>query len=314
MYDWISIHALLAESDLPRLPMAALPQDDFYPRSPCGERPRRTSRCRLTLRFLSTLSLRRATKLCEATRAAYEFLSTLSLRRATFSNTTKVPGMGEDFYPRSPCGERRFTSGSIQTDGEFLSTLSLRRATYRSIDRNNVGKISIHALLAESDCLRLARTPARDNFYPRSPCGERHASTTAASILAYFYPRSPCGERRYTNNIVRVVRGISIHALLAESDWRGAGYPPQLPNFYPRSPCGERPASYQVNTDSYLFLSTLSLRRATGLGLIAAGLYRISIHALLAESDNRAKALPIKNDYFYPRSPCGERPPRFYRS
>ena len=33
------------------------------------------------------------------------------------------------------------------------------------------------------------------------------------------------------------------------------------------------------------FLSTLSLRRATGLGLVTAGLYRISIHALLAESD-----------------------------
>ena len=33
--------------------------------------------------------------------------------------------------------------------------------------------------------------------------------------------------------------------------------------FYPRSPCGER----------------------QGLGLISAGLYRISIHALLAESD-----------------------------
>ena len=41
------------------------------------------------------------------------------------------------------------------------------------------------------------------------------------------------------------------------------------------------------------FLSTLSLRRATeGLGLIAAGLYRISIHALLAESDTCVPAQP----------------------
>ena len=240
MYDWISIHALLAESDLPRLPMAALPQDDFYPRSPCGERPRRTSRCRLTLRFLSTLSLRRATKLCEATRAAYEFLSTLSLRRATFSNTTKVPGMGEDFYPRSPCGERRFTSGSIQTDGEFLSTLSLRRATYRSIDRNNVGKISIHALLAESDM-------------PQRP---RHQ----------FWL-------------------ISIHALLAESD----ATPTTLSAWYAG------------------FLSTLSLRRATGAELDIHHNFPISIHALLAESDRQATRSTRTATYFYPRSPCGER-------
>ena len=56
-------------------------------------------------------------------------------------------------------------------------------------------------------------------------------------------------------------------------------------NFYPRSPCGERlPGANSTATPSE-FLSTLSLRRATGLGLVTAGLYHISIHALLAESD-----------------------------
>ena len=57
---------------------------------------------------------------------------------------------------------------------------------------------------------------------------------------------------------------ISIHALLAESD--------QMPtitgimysdNFYPRSPCGERPALRQQGRSQKIFLSTLSLRRAT---------------------------------------------------
>ena len=37
-YIWISIHALLAESDAFRSPRIAL-MVDFYPRSPCGERP-----------------------------------------------------------------------------------------------------------------------------------------------------------------------------------------------------------------------------------------------------------------------------------
>ena len=56
----ISIHALLAESD-------ALGwyffggASDFYPRSPCGERPWQRGSRATYVEFLSTLSLRRAT-------------------------------------------------------------------------------------------------------------------------------------------------------------------------------------------------------------------------------------------------------------
>ena len=74
-----------------------------------------------------------------------------------------------------------------------------------------------------------------------------------------------------------------------------------------------------------IFLSTLSLRRATGLAGKVEDAINISIHALLAESDRGAGAdrggpvphfyprspclLPTnKTHYFYPRSPCGERP------
>ena len=35
----ISIHALLAESDLPAANLGDGTRRDFYPRSPCGERP-----------------------------------------------------------------------------------------------------------------------------------------------------------------------------------------------------------------------------------------------------------------------------------
>ncbi len=59
------------------------------------------------------------------------FLSTLSLRRAT-TQTQKTPHFTSYFYPRSPCGERR-----------YWPCVSL------------VGRaISIHALLAESDAAR----------------------------------------------------------------------------------------------------------------------------------------------------------------
>ena len=57
-----------------------------------------------------------------------KFLSTLSLRRATQAKTLKIAAHG-DFYPRSPCGERRDVIAAM-TDAQ---------------------SISIHALLAESD-------------------------------------------------------------------------------------------------------------------------------------------------------------------
>ena len=124
---------------------------NFYPRSPCGERLHIGRGCVMIHRisihallaesdnattaaeialsvFLSTLSLRRATYWATRARAAQLFLSTLSLRRAT-SNRSE------------PSSWRR-----------FLSTLSLRRATpgwQRS--RSTARRISIHALLAESD-------------------------------------------------------------------------------------------------------------------------------------------------------------------
>ena len=147
----ISIHALLAESDRTDV-STTFPGSYFYPRSPCGERHRAARADRQRKRFLSTLSLRRATSL-----------------------TPKLRLPPKDFYPRSPCGERR------------------QRDLFQFPDTG----ISIHALLAESDLIycHLLRT-SYSNFYPRSPCGER---------LGILQKR--CHELL-----------ISIHALLAESD------------------------------------------------------------------------------------------------
>ena len=78
---------------------------------------------------------------------------------------------------------------------------------------------------------------------------------------------------------------ISIHALLAESDTIFAVRPYDAP----------------------IFLSTLSLRRATCDNTYTLGITDISIHALLAESDGAPRFGCFKQRYFYPRSPCGER-------
>ena len=123
------------------------------------------------------------------------FLSTLSLRRAT-RRTFRNQQRCSNFYPRSPYGERLGFSGAFGASD----------------------KISIHALLTESDTGRAGR------------CGSS----------PYFYPRSPYGERLANVDGLLCVVSISIHALLTESD--GAGCRPcrHQSNFYPRSPYGER--------------------------------------------------------------------------
>ena len=101
------------------------------------------------------------------------------------------------------------------------------------------------------------------DFYPRSPCGERHHRILLQRSADYFYPRSPCGERQANNRTEQQAQRISIHALLAESD---VGRFKTI-RIHPR------------------FLSTLSLRRATDDILAGVNELLISIHALLAESD-----------------------------
>ena len=129
--------------------------------------------------------------------------------------------------------------------------------------------------------------------------------------------------------------GISIHALLAESDQRQKLFAQWIfSDFYPRSPCGERQAQDEYKDTVTEFLSTLSLRRATDDSgvqgyrtlisihalLAESDLFKgdhghmsgdISIHALLAESDTSTGTDTTTDDHFYPRSPCGERRANF---
>ena len=82
-----------------------------------------------------------------------------------------------------------------------------------------------------------------------------------------------------------MIHHISIHALLAESD--SASYNAYLEEsisihaLLAESDVDEIPYQRQIDQ----FLSTLSLRRATGLPVAGRIAHRISIHALLAESD-----------------------------
>ena len=238
----ISIHALLAESD-PPAPLTLPPSANFYPRSPCGERPVAGSCRNGVIGFLSTLSLRRATVKATAHICRDAFLSTLSLRRATGNQSGEDTNDG-NFYPRSPCGERpagpKRPKHRTQTQYFYPRSPCGERRQQRWLD-NTHRRISIHALLAESDESRQPSGRPTTDFYPRSPCGERLPTDGLFFLGRRFL--STLSLRRATNDAIngRNPDIISIHALLAESDFKRLGLPGWLRvHFYPRSPCGER--------------------------------------------------------------------------
>ena len=144
------------------------------------------------------------------------------------------------FYPRSPCGERPGKVKVVEPGLAFLSTLSLRRATAPNQRSYHCNRISIHALLAESDIPWLQLPLQIFHFYPRSPCGERPPSITPTASRRNFYPRSPCGERRKPRRLKSRRCDFYPRSPCGERLLSRAFCSSGIKNFYPRSPCGER--------------------------------------------------------------------------
>ena len=147
-------------------------------------------------------------------------------------------------------------------------------------------------------------------FYPRSPRGERLATTDSVTTgyqiflstlpargatrraFAYeihhthFYPRSPRGERRGGGTCREHTRHISIHAPREGSDSSTTLIDWGKTHFYPRSPRGERLSLYEdtgLEPEDFYPRSPRGERRCCS----------ISFFLLF--------------QYFYPRSPRGER-------
>ena len=145
--------------------------------------------------------------------------------------------------------------------------------------------ISIHALREEGDtcfCLWL-RTFQRFLSTPSA----RRATCQAESVphcRRNFYPRPPRGGRPGTTK---------------SGTWTD--------NFYPRPPRGGRPNSLRLQTESVLFLSTPSARRATNAASQIQAIFSISIHALREEGDTVPSSETTSVEDFYPRPPRGGR-------
>ena len=123
---YISTHALHAESDFCR-------QNKFI----------------WNTSFLPTLSMRRATNnmmLCYKAMT----ISTHALHAESDSFPDRSTSNTNNFYPRSPCGERLMQQYNIDLHKIFLPTLSMRRATAK--DNKNTYKIYSQFVKTQNHC------------------------------------------------------------------------------------------------------------------------------------------------------------------
>ena len=129
------------------------------------------------------------------------------------------------FYPRSPCGERHNANCNYRS-GRPISIHALLAESDTTVLTLiwEVIAISIHALLAESDSIIDIINNVIDNFYPRSPCGERRKIRFVAPDVSSFLSTLSLRRATRKGQSSGAGIGISIHALLAESDHEQAPY------------------------------------------------------------------------------------------
>ena len=167
----ISIHAPRGGSDRGRWPGFAMP-NDFNPRSPWGER-----------RSLLPRILQR------------EQISIHAPRGGSDRWISAEGSLEKYFNPRSPWGERPRKKSRKSTSTTFQSTLPVGGATGYPCVRQRLSHISIHAPRGGSDPCNRRHPPGAEYFNPRSPWGERPATSGAWTLTKNFNPRSPWGER-----------------------------------------------------------------------------------------------------------------------
>ena len=239
----ISIHALLAESDFQMLRQvrhtqnisihALLAESDYLDNIEITQAKRISIHALLAESDIGTLRTVSVTK---------TFLSTLSLRRAT-SDIIINNLMIRYFYPRSPCGERLSKKQHYNFHIAYFyprSPCGERPYCQRLLFFRH--KISIHALLAESDALL-------------SSCILVYAKISIHALLA-------------ESDMVILYAFIDVLSFLSTLSLRRAtlrywSRAMETTDFYPRSPCGERHSFIAITPSNFSFLSTLSLRRAT---------------------------------------------------
>ena len=127
-------------------------------------------------------------------------------------------------------------------------------------------------------------------------------------LVKNFYPRPPRGGRRLPVFVKFSDFIISIHALREEGDFLGLSVRyDKLISIHALREEGD-PITKPCSSKLFVFLSTPSARRATGLGSLCCCGLPISIHALREEGDHKTIQYQPDRKNFYPRPPRGGRP------
>ena len=145
------------------------------------------------------------------------------------------------------------------------------------------------------------------SFNPRTPCGVRLAYQAVINAINLVSIHALLAECDRVFVIGTRWHPVSIHALLAECDQGSPARAKRPMGFNPRTPCGVRPALANLDMIDMWFQSTHSLRSATNAGETLTWAIYVSIHALLAECDERNQNNEESDYCFNPRTPCGVR-------
>ena len=182
----------------------------------------------------------------------------------------------------------RGTSSMHTSNGsqpQFLSTFPLRGTSIlRQILLPVHVLISIHVPLAGNVCAVHTPSARRNNFYPRSPCGER---LLAPQLGQYFHlaflSTFPLRGTSGMGSLFIAAYSISIHVPLAGNvrhRVRPRRYHAYISIHVPLA--GNVSWASMATTGHRLFLSTFPLRGTSDLGFGEKRVYRISIHVPLA--------------------------------
>ena len=133
------------------------------------------------------------------------------------------------FYPRSPRGERQDRCRRHRVRQTISIHAPREGSDLPKTTKPLASNISIHAPREGSDAKGLSLHCNSNNFYPRSPRGERlRQLPLSIGAHAYFYPRSPRGERLDEQVLDALDRKISIHAPREGSDSRKFAAPLEI--------------------------------------------------------------------------------------
>ena len=159
----ISIHALLAESDLSNNSRRFL-CPHFYPRSPCGER-----QCSLVTGLrISDISIHALLAESDCYAVFCHFWGANFYPRSPCGERLpRLPmaAQPQNFYPRSPCGERQHCPVHPTYAPVISIHALLAESDHRRPDNHQQRHhISIHALLAESDITTATHTTTDSKF------------------------------------------------------------------------------------------------------------------------------------------------------